>query len=269
MTLPYDCPEYVDIVIDLKDQNYPQSKVKLKGKTTIYTCSSAQEAQQALNNGITTFKVTGSAWEDIEISNCTILYSNMEVTNCTFNNVTFIGETVTYQGSISHYEGNKYNNCVFKDIQIYSPYDYFCIVKFNNCEITGRYIGKIEAHMAGDCVVDDVELNEGSFIISDGNMVITNCEFWSWNSTHVKEYYPRFLYLTGEYTVKNNSFNFVATYEEPVFNMCIIKTIEGFNPSKFIAENSFNVEINYDSEPTNMLYYNIVDDDKIYARRLS
>jgi hypothetical protein len=51
--------------------------------------------------------------------------------------------------------------------------------------------------------------------------------------------------------------------------MCIIKTIDGFNPSQFINDNHFNLNIEYDDEPTDTFYYNIVDDDKIYARRLS
>ena len=58
-------------------------------------------------------------------------------------------------------------------------------------------------------------------------------------------------------------------WTEPSFHMCIIKTTEGFNPSRFIADNTFDLNIVIDDEPTDTFYYNIVDDDKIYARRLN
>ena len=51
--------------------------------------------------------------------------------------------------------------------------------------------------------------------------------------------------------------------------MCIIKSIDTFNPSLFIAENTFNLNIEYSTEEPNTFYYNIVDDDKIKAKRLS
>jgi hypothetical protein len=103
-------------------------------------------------------------------------------------------------------------------------------------------------------------------ILSDGDVEITNSDF---KGSYGADYFPNFLYLTGDYTVKNNSFTLTGEWMEPAFNMCIIKTIDGFNPSSFINDNSFDLDITYDDEPTDTFYYNIVDDDKIYARRLS
>jgi hypothetical protein len=107
--------------------------------------------------------------------------------------------------------------------------------------------------------------------MSDGDVSITNSTFDSTPSSDypVKDYFPSSLYLTGTYTVKDNTFELNGEWTEPLFNMCIIKTIDGFNPSQFINDNHFNLNIEYDDEPTDTFYYNIVDDDKIYARRLS
>ena len=109
-------------------------------------------------------------------------------------------------------------------------------------------------------------IDENSLIISDGEVEITKCIFRSYPEP--KSYFPRFLYLTGDYTVTDCTFNLTDSFEELAFSMCIIKTTNDFKPSTFINHNRFNIDIEYEDEPTNTFYYNIVDDDKIKAVRL-
>ena len=49
--------------------------------------------------------------------------------------------------------------------------------------------------------------------------------------------------------------------------MCLIKAVT-FNPNQFIIDNILNLNITYEDEDPETLYYNIVDDDKIKAVKL-
>ena len=50
--------------------------------------------------------------------------------------------------------------------------------------------------------------------------------------------------------------------------MCLIKATNDFNVGEFINKNTFDLNIEYETENPSTLYYNIVDDDKIRARRV-
>ena len=276
ITLPYDAPDVEDIVVDLTtNKQYPPVRIKLKVKSIIYTVRNISGLNNALERGIKTIKV--NPFSNLNISDkvfndITFVDSDQaNFINCTFNNVSFIqlnhrGE-ITY-GRIIDKGGNTFNNCVV-DTDLWNVYDLQSI--YNNTEFKNtRIVGRNCPLYLFDGTITDCEVNQ-CIIVSDGDVTITNNIFKSTATAlfPIKDYFPSSLYLTGGYTVKNNTFKLAGEWSEPAFNMCIIKSNSDFNPSQFINDNSFDLNIVYDDEPTDTFYYNIVDDDKIYARRLS
>ena len=270
--LPYDAPGVVDVVVDVKDNRYPPVRVKLKVKTSIYTANTKSKLNTALEKGIKTIQfnpnndvtLSDMVFEDINFINS----RKALFENCTFNNVSFI-DTDHVVKTLTDKGGNTFNNCLILNLNRWGVYDgqsEYNNVEFKNTIIRGRNCPLLLSYG----VVEDCEIYF-CMIISDGDVTIVNNNFEStpYQSYPVKDYFPSSLYLTGTYTVKDNTFELSGEWAEPAFNMCVIKTIDGFNPSQFINDNSFDLNIVYDDEPTDTFYYNIVDDDKIYARRLS
>jgi hypothetical protein len=264
--LPYDAPDIVDVVVDVNDRRYPPARVKLKVKTSIYSCKNKSKVVTAINKGIKSIKINGASSSttinEVTFNDMYIDFDRGTFKDCTFNNciIHFSGVILDcHDGG-----GNVFNNC-----RLYSEsVKRFTIdaegTVYNNCNV--EYI----LFYGASRLVFTGTLNNCMFrkvlILSDGDVEITDSDF---AGSYGKDYFPNFLYLTGEYTVKGNSFELSGEWTEPLFNMCIIKTVDGFNPSQFINDNSFDLDITYDDEPTDTFYYNIVDDDKIYARRLS
>ena len=267
--LPYDAPDVVDITVDLLDPKYPESTVKLKANTEIKLCKGSSTFKQAVEQGIQTIQLFSSSIgvttiADMELKDITIINSRISFRDCIFNNVNFI-ETEKV-GAIRLSKRNILNNCNLQDLTNLQVSANTSVM--NNCTL--RNIDSIRTYPTGtnqiqitgsitDCNIDNL------IIISDGDLTLTNNSF---SSKTTKAHFPNFLYLTGEYTVTNNTFNLTGEWEELAFNMCIIKANNDFNPSSFISNNTFNLNIAYEGEPTNTFYYCLVDDDKIKAVRL-
>jgi hypothetical protein len=267
--LPYDvADEIIDLTIDLQDPEYVQSTIKLKANTEIYWCDSQSEIEEAVEFGIKTLGIGGEnttvTISELELSDCTITYINANVTDSIFNNVTFLNGIINEKG------GNTYNNCTLKGLVINGVYPRRSvppIAKYNNSNIIHCTVQVLELHATGT-IKDSCRFEECT-IISDGDITITGSTFISRyrSNGHWKTYFPRFLYLTGNYEVKGNLFIFVDTFTNLQFDMCVIKTVE-LNVNQFISDNTFILDITYGSERPQTLYYNLVDDDTIKAVRL-
>lgn len=265
ITIPEGTGNVADITVDLKDPNYPYSTVKLKVNVSTYTCRNQSDVETAISEGIKYIRLH-YAQDDInldgvEFNDMTIYYS----TAGTFRNCIFNNSSIRI-GNGNHYDngGNVFNNC-----NIYStpstPRNLRMSTAgsvFNNCTVNNIWLYNYNLYFTG--TITNCRFTR-SVIISDGDVTLTNNEF---DGIISKDYFPNFLYLTGDYTVTGNTFNLEGEWEELAFNMCIIKTTNDFNPSQFINNNIFNLNITYEDEPTNTFYYNIVDDDKIRAVRL-
>ena len=257
ITLPYDADDYIDITVDLLDNRYPNSTLKLKAPTQMYSASTQSEVESAISQGITTLQVGDTETEvslnGIDLTQVTLVDSNIQLTNSTLNNCTILNSQYTDNGA------NTITNTVIRNT------DYTNTSKsvYENTSFYNSSIQDSELQITG--TIYECELTN-SLIISDGTININNNTFTGIGS---KTYFPSHLYLTGDYIVSGNTFNLTGTFTELQFNMCLIKATNDFNVGDFINKNTFQLNITYESEPTNTLYYNIVDDDKIRARRLS
>ena len=257
ITLPYDADDYVDIVVDLNDPNYPNSTLKLKAPTMIYQANTKSEVKTAIENGIQTLQVgdneTKVSLNDMELTNIALINSNIKLTECALTDCRIINTQYMDKGK------NTFNNVNIETSTITSTETNTI---YNECTLNECTLTNTELHITG-------KLTENTFtnslIISDGVITIQDNTF---NGIGYKTYFPSYLYLTGEYTTIGNTFNLTGEWTELTYNMCIIKATNEFNQSVFINNNTFNLNITYEDEPTNTLYYNIVDDDKIRAVRL-
>lgn len=251
--LAYDVDDVIDITVDLLDPNYPNSTLKLKVATELYEVSSQAELETVIEQGIRTIKITSFTLENISLNDLLIVNSNFTVNTSTLENVNIldsaleIGEDVIFNNC--EISGTTLNNTLYSTI-------------FNNCRIIESIIEDMELHYTG--AITNTTLTN-SLIISDGAIEVRGNIF---NGAYSKEYFPSYLYVTGDYFIRNNTFNLTGEWEELQYNMCIIKTLQGFSPNELINANNFNLNITYDSEDPNTFYYNIVDDDKIRAVRL-
>ena len=272
--LPYDAPDIIDITVDLLDPEYPESTVKLKANTELKVCTTATEFEEAIAQGIRTMKVHdySSPGYALTISgmvnDVTFIDSRIRLSNSTLNNVTFIqiedSHSTLYSGYLHISSDTSLNNCTIQNL----TWVEVSTVEFNNCTLKGiglitraspTALGLRITGTITDCNIQQL------IVFSDGDITLINNTFMG---DARRDYFPSFLYLTGEFTVKNNAFILEKRFEELAFNMCIIKTNPGFNPSQFIANNTFDLNIIYAEEPPNTFYYCLVDDDKIRAVRL-
>ena len=251
--LPYDVEDFIEITVDLLDSNYPTSTLKLKVATEVFEVNSISDLNYAIENNILNFKINIFDISGFELEGCTIHDSNIGCAESTFENATFENCTFTDQGE------NIFNHVSFDNCNLLGASEN--ISKFNNVNITNCTIQGIEFHITG--VIKNSTLNS-SLIISDGFVELTNNNF---EGKYEKDYFPSFLYLTGTYSVTQNTFTLDDEWEELAFNMCVIKTTT-FAPREFLNTNTVNMNIIYGSEEPNTFYYNLVDDDKIRAVRL-
>lgn len=268
--LPYDvADEIIDLTIDLQDHEYVQSTIKLKANAEIYWCDTQSEIEDAIDLGIKTFGIGGRGVSPIisglELNDCTITYIMAGVTDSIFNNVTFL------DGAIFEKGGNTYNDCTLQGLLINglsATSSFIPIAKYNNSDIINCEVTALELHAATGNI-NSCRFEDG-IIISDGDITITDSRFSNeWDAgLDIKTYFPRFLYLTGNYEVKGNEFYFSGIFDTLSFDMCIIKTVE-LDVNQFINDNTFHLDIRYESEPRSTLYYNLVDDDTIKAVRLT
>jgi hypothetical protein len=271
--LPYDVDDVIDITVDLRDNNYVNSTVKLKANTELKYCKTETQIKNAINNGIKTVQAypTGSgaiSVTDVEWEGVTFIDSHIRFLRCKLDNITFIGTENKNNERIRIQTKTVANNCIFDNIP---KFDASRDARLNNCALKSTDVkgyslsdnGAIPIVFTG--TIENCTISE-CIILSDGDITITDCTF---TGTSDKDYFPNFLYLTGNYTVKNNSFTLEDEWTAPAFNMCIIKTNPDFNPADFIANNTFDLNITYGDEPTDTFYYCFVDDDRIKARRLS
>lgn len=256
ITLPYDADDYIDITVDLLDNRYPNSTLKLKAPTQMYIANSQSDVETAISQGITTLQVGDTETEvllnNIELSNITLVDSNIQLTNSTLNNCTILNSQYTDNGAntitntvIRNTDYTNTSKSVYENTSFYN-----CRIQDSELQITGT--------------IYECELTN-SLIISDGTININNNTFTGIGS---KTYFPSHLYLTGDYIVSGNTFNLTGTFTELQFNMCLIKATNDFNVGDFINKNTFDLNIEYGTENPSTLYYNIVDDDKIRARRV-
>lgn len=255
--LPYDAEDYIDIVVDLKDPEYPESTLKLKAPTTLYQANSQSDVETAIENGIQTLQVGDTETEvtlnAIELSNVTLINSNIQVSESILTDCQIIDTSYTDNGG-NIITDTTYNNVTITSTETSTTYT-DCIL--DDCTVTDA-----ELHITGTLTNNTFN---NTLIISDGIIATDNNIF---NGVGSKTYFPSHLYLTGEFTLNNNTFNLTGEWTELQYNMCLIKATSNFNPSEFINKNIFNLNITYEDEPTNTFYYNIVDDDKIRAVRL-
>ena len=241
------------------DPNYANSTVKLKVATELYVASTQTELETAISNGIETIQVIDDdstvTLNEVNLKDVTLINSNISISNSVLNNVIIHNSSYKDKGNNTLTDAILDETTITSDTTNYSTYT-DCIV--NECTVTST-----ELHITG--TIDNTTLTN-SLIISDGVILITDNTFTGKGS---KDYFPSHLYLTGEFTVKNNTFTLNDTWSNLAYNMCIIKTLTTFNVNEFITNNTFNLNITYSTEPTNTLYYNIVDDDKIKAVRLN
>lgn len=267
--LPYDAPNVVDITVDLLDPEYPESTVKLKANTEIKLCTSIAQITNAIEQGIQTLQVHSDSnrrllVDELTFNNVTFINSKILFEKCILNNVTITTEGYN-EGLLILSQGTVLNDCTIQNLRKLIVE----AIEFNNCTL--KKINSVEnyiLHQPGVIqitgTITDCNFNR-SIVFSDGNITLLNNTF---NRISSKQYFPNFLYLTGDYTVKNNVFTLNGEWEELAFNMCIIKANNDFNPSVFINDNLFDLNIVYEDEPTNTFYYCLVDDDKIRAVRL-
>ena len=251
---------YIPITIDLLDNRYPNCTLKMKSPIKFYKCISQQEVETALENGITYFGIENTTINGLELNNIHITFENSRFVNCVFNDCDLL------IGAGSNYDdGNIFNYCKIYSTStiLMSLYGNYGNSIFNDCTIDNLQLRNYDLHFTG--TINDCHIRN-TLIISDGDIEITGTEFYSRQTR--KSYFPAFLYLTGDYNVTGNSFRMTSTFTKLSFNMCLIKATNDFNVSEFIQQNNFELNITYDDEPTNTLYYNIVDDDKIRARRV-
>ena len=212
--------------------------------------------ENAISQGITTLQVGDTETEvslnGIDLTQVTLVNSHIQLNNCILTDCQLIQSTYTDNGA------NNINNTNFQECEITTTQ----ISTYNDCTISECIVTDSELHITGT-------LNNNTFanslIVSDGEITITNNTFTGIGS---KTYFPSHLYLTGDYIVSGNTFNLTGTFTELSFNMCLIKAPNDFNVGEFINKNTFNLNIEYETEPTSTLYYNIIDDDKIRARRV-
>ena len=256
ITLPYDADDYIDITVDLLDNRYPNSTLKLKAPTQMYIANSQSDVETAIANGITTLQVGDTETEvllnGIELRNITLVDSNIQLTNSTLNNCTILNSQYTDNGA------NTITNTIIRN----TDYTNTSKSTYENTSFYNSRIQDSELQITG--TIYECELTN-SLIISDGTININNNTFTGIGS---KTYFPSHLYLTGDYIVSGNTFNLTGTFTELSFNMCLIKATNDFNVGDFINKNTFNLNIEYETENPSTLYYNIVDDDKIRARRV-
>ena len=253
---------YIPITIDLLDNRYPNSTLKMKIPIKLYICRSQQEVETALENGITYFSIRKTTINGLAFDNYSIALWDVRFANCSFNNC----ET-KWRGDNYDDGNNIFNNTSLRGSGLVTLdnalFDIGATSSFNNCSAENVAFRRSELYFTG--TIKDCRIYE-TVIISDGGIEITGTEFRPRQTR--KSYFPAFLYLTGDYIVTNNTFRMTATFTELSFNMCLIKATTDFNVGDFINKNTFNLNITYGEEPTSTLYYNIVDDDKIRARRL-
>lgn len=256
ITLPYDADDYIDITVDLLDNRYPNSTLKLKAPTMMYTANSQSDVETAISQGITTLQVGDTETEvslnGIDLTNVQLVNSHIQLNNCTLTDCQLIQSTYTDNGANNITDTN-FNECEITTTQVST---------YNNCAVSECTVTDSELHITG--TLNNNTFNN-SLIVSDGEITLTNNTFTGIGS---KTYFPSHLYLTGDYIVSGNTFNLTGTFTELQFNMCLIKATNEFNVSEFINKNSFNLNITYGEENPSTLYYNIVDDDKIRARRI-
>ena len=255
--LPYDADDYINIIVDLKDYRYPFCTVKLKAPTTLYQADSQSDVETAIENGIQTLQIGDNETEvtlnAIELSNVTLINSNIQVSESILTDCQIINSTYTDNG------GNNITSTIFKD----TDYNTTAQSNYNETTFNECNIHDSEINLTGtvnDCTITD------TLIISDG---IINIRDNTFTGVGAKEYFPSHLYLTGDYTVTGNTFTLEGEWTELEYNMCIIKATNDFNPSQFINNNTLHLNITYQDEPVNTFYYNIVDEDKIRAVRLN
>jgi hypothetical protein len=231
--------------------------VKLKAPTTIYQADSQSDVETAIENGIQTLQVGDNQNEvtlnSIELSNVTLINSNIQVSESILTNCQIIDTSYTDNGA-NIITDTTYNNVTITSTETSTTY--------NDCILDDCTVTDAELHITGTLTNNTFN---NTLIISDGIIATDNNIF---NGVGSKTYFPSHLYLTGEFTLNNNTFNLTGEWEELQYNMCLIKATSNFNPSEFINKNIFNLNITYEDEPTNTFYYNIVDDDKIRAVRL-
>ena len=256
--LAYDVEDYVDIVIDILDSNYPESRVKLKAFTELCCVSNQSELEEVIDEGIRTVQVIDNdstvSLNSMDLSDVLLIDSKITVSESKLTNIRILDTAYTDNGD---------NTLIDCNIETSTLTSNGTPSTFTDCSIIECTVTSMELRLTG--AVTDSTLSN-SLIISDGIVEITGNIF---TGKYTKDYFPSFLYLTGDYLVRNNTFNLSDEWSELQFNMCVIKTLEDFNPSDFINNNTLNLDITYSTEPTDTLYYNIVDNDKIKAKRLS
>ena len=213
--------------------------------------------ETAIENGIQTLQIGDNETEvtlnAIELSNVTLINSNIQVSESILTDCQIINSTYTDNG------GNNITSTIFKD----TDYNTTAQSNYNETTFNECNIHDSEINLTGtvnDCTITD------TLIISDG---IINIRDNTFTGVGAKEYFPSHLYLTGDYTVTGNTFTLEGEWTELEYNMCIIKATNDFNPSQFINNNTLHLNITYQDEPINTFYYNIVDEDKIRAVRLN
>ena len=263
VTIPDGTGNVVDIVVALKDPIYPYCTVKLKTNVTTYTCHNQSEVETAISEGIKYIRLSSSMdiiVDGVEFNDMTLIINKGLFKNCIFNNSNILLNTTNVYDD----GGNVFNNC---NISSYTSMRRSLRMSssgsvFNDCTVNYIRFYDYELYFTG--TITNCRFTR-SLVISDGDVTLIDNEF---DGIGNKTYFPSYLYLTGEYTVTGNSFTLEGEWEELSFNMCLIKATSNFNPSQFINNNTLNLNITYDDEPTNTFYYNIVDDDKIRAVRL-
>ena len=213
--------------------------------------------ETAIENGIQTLQIGDNETEvtlnAIELSNVTLINSNIQVSESILTDCQIINSTYTDNG------GNNITSTIFKDTDYNTTaQSNYTETTFNECNIHDSEINLTGT--VNDCTITD------TLIISDG---IINIRDNTFTGVGAKEYFPSHLYLTGDYTVTGNTFTLEGEWTELEYNMCIIKATNDFNPSQFINNNTLHLNITYQDEPINTFYYNIVDEDKIRAVRLN
>lgn len=270
INLPHDVSDVIEITVDLLDPNYPNSTLKLKVGTELYNVEVMSDLVYAINNGIRTIKIVGTVLPyyviptqlyDVNLKDIVIVDSNFTLLkNITLENVKILNSNITMGNEII------FNNCEIQETTLTNGLPLLVPTMYNECTIKESIIDNMELHFTG--VITDSTLRN-SLIISDGVTELINNIFTGiFPGLYSKKYFPSFLYLTGDYLIKSNTFNLTGEWDELNYNMCIIKTLQGFNPNEFLDMNNLNINITFETEDPNTFYYNLVDDDKIRAVRL-
>ena len=253
----------INLTIKITDSAYYNTSVQINALCELFTITNQDDLNEAIENKYNTITFAESFdVEDVPFDYpLKIINSHLSFVNCSFVDDLILKDCVLTLDE----EDYIFKNLTLEDTTISkssSVENVFAYIKvLNQLKCYRSILTDMFVHCGEDAIIDNNIFND-SLIFSDNQITISNSTF---NGCPTSDY-PNMLYLTGEYNVMNNNFILTGIFDALTFNMCIIKTLKGFDVDKFIANNNYNVNITIDEREYNSFTYCLVDDDTIYTK---